>query len=103
MRWGLVVLAVAFVVGCGPDEIVEVTGVVRDGRTGQALPGAAVRASGGGRVDADDEGRFTLTMPAGSDRVVRAVAPGRCPDETRFDVSTDGTPEVTVNLFPRLE
>ncbi len=103
MRWGLLVLAVAWVAGCGPDEIVEVTGVVRDGRTGQALPGAAIRASGGGRVDADDEGRFTLTMPAGSDRVVRAVAPGRCPDETRFDVSTDGTPEVTVNLFPRLE
>ncbi len=107
MRWGLCLLvglaSTLFFAGCGPGEAVEISGVVRDGRSGQALSGAEVRASGGGQTTADEDGHFTVRITSGSDRVIRAVAPGRCPGETELDVDESGNDEVTVNLFPRLE
>ncbi|NIS34809.1 MAG: carboxypeptidase-like regulatory domain-containing protein, partial [Actinobacteria bacterium] len=63
MRWGLcciVGLSSATLLACGSGESVEISGVVRDGRTGEALAGAEVRASGGGEATADEEGRFTV-------------------------------------------
>jgi hypothetical protein len=103
MRWGLCVIGLVSALGCGSGEAVEISGVVRDGRSGEALGGAAVRASGGGQATADEAGRFTVRITSGSERVVRAVAPGRCPGETELDVETSGNDDVTVNLFPRLE
>jgi hypothetical protein len=82
---------------------VEISGVVRDGRTGHALAGAAVRASGGAEATTDEEGRYRLRVPVGTERVVRAIAPGRCPGETEVDIAPTSNPEITVNVFPRLE
>jgi len=89
--------------GCGPAEQRDVTGVVRDGRTGEALSDAVVRGSRGVETRSDDTGRFTLPLPVGSDRVVRAAQAQRCPGETRVDVTRDGAADVTVHLFPRVE
>jgi len=107
MRWGLcrAIVLTSMISGfaCGSGEPVEVSGVVRDGRTGEALAGAAVRASGGGEATAGEDGSFRLRIPSGSDRIIRAVASGRCPGEATLDVRTSGNEAVTVNLFPRLE
>ena len=87
---------------CGPTERATVHGVVRDGRTGEALAGAFVRGPGS-EARADETGRFTLSLPVDSDVQVRAAVLDRCPGEARVDVhKTDNAP-ITVNLFPRLE
>ncbi len=96
--WTSVVLAL-----CGPTEHVQVTGVVRDGRTGQALGGALVRGPGGAEAQAGDDGRFEIRLPVGDEVLVRAATAERCPGEARVEVTKSESPEVTVNLFPRLE
>ena len=103
MRLGRFVIAIALLAACGPSEHVEVSGVVRDGRSGMAMVGALVRGPGGAEARADDEGRFSLRLPADDHVLVRAAVAERCPGETRVDVRGRGTPEVIVHLFPRLE
>lgn len=96
-------LAATFVLACGPSEKAEVTGYVRDGRTGLALARAVLRGEDGARATADDRGRFAIRLPIGTDRALAAIADGRCEREVEVDVTKGRTPEVTINLFPRVE
>ena len=51
--------------GCGPGEVVDVEGVVRDGRTGAPIAGAYVSTRNGTGAETNDDGRFTV---AGTDK-----------------------------------
>ncbi len=89
--------------GCGPGAMVDVGGVVRDGRTGAPIVGAIVSTEAGTTAETDEEGRFTVPVEEGRGRRLTAEAPGRCPASETVDVSRAQPPEVTLHLHASLE
>ncbi|MCA9607495.1 MAG: carboxypeptidase regulatory-like domain-containing protein [Myxococcales bacterium] len=89
--------------GCGPAPMVDVGGVVRDGRTGAPIAGATVSTETGTTAETDEEGRFTVPVEEGRGRRLTAEAPGRCPASETVDVTRVEPPEVTLHLHARLE
>lgn len=75
-RVPVLVSTLALVAGCGSTGRVEVSGVVRDGRTGRALAGARVTGADGVATRTDDEGRFTLAVVRGLRTQLRVSAEG---------------------------
>lgn len=66
----------ALVAGCGSADRVEVSGVVRDGRTGSPLVGARVTGADGVATHTDAEGRFTIAVMRGLRTQLRVSAEG---------------------------
>ncbi|MBX3272672.1 MAG: carboxypeptidase regulatory-like domain-containing protein [Sandaracinaceae bacterium] len=89
--------------GCGPGPLVDVGGVVRDGRTGAPIAGAIVSTERGATAETDEAGRFTVPVEEGRGRRLTAEAPGRCPASETIDVSRARSAEVTIHLATRLE
>lgn len=79
--------------GCDAQSV-EVTGVVRDGRTGAPIAHAQITTDDGSAVETDENGRFT----ASAVEHLQASAPGRCAVQARRDAR-----EITLRLFDRLE
>lgn len=75
-RVPVLVSTVALVAGCGSADRVEITGVVRDGRTGTPLAGARVTGAGGVATRTDAQGRFRLTIARGLRTQLRVSAEG---------------------------
>ena len=80
---------IALIAGCGSQARGEVTGVVRDARTGRAIAGARVFAQDGSATRTDAEGRFTISVSEGLAREIRVSAAGRCDASTRLDVRVE--------------
>lgn len=89
--------------GCGPAPLVDVGGVVRDGRTGAPIAGAIVSTDAGATAETDAEGRFTVPVEEGRGRRLTAEAPGHCAASETVDVSRARAPEVVLHLHERLE
>ncbi len=100
-RLALAAVALVIVSACSSGREVEVRGVVRNGRTGREIEGALVRGPGDAETHTDEGGLFTLRVPAGEDRLLRAAVPELCPGEARIDAAEGA--EATIHLFPRLE
>ncbi len=75
-RVPVLVSTLALVAGCGSADRVEVSGVVRDGRTGLALAGARVTGADGVATHTDADGRFTLAVMRGLRTQLRVSAEG---------------------------
>lgn len=93
---------ISLLAGCGPAEQATVNGVVRDGRTGEPVGGATVRAEDGPRVTTGEDGRFEIQLPVGSGRALRAFAEPYCPTDHELEVRRRDTPEATLHMWPRL-
>lgn len=97
---------IALLAGCGSRTRAEVTGVVRDARTGRAIPGARVFAQDGSATRTDAEGRFTISISSGAAREIRVSAAGHCDASARLDVRVELTPtthdlgEIEVEIAP---
>lgn len=76
----------ALVAGCGSADRVEVSGVVRDGRTGSPLAGARVTGADGVATHTDAEGRFTLAVMRGLRTQLRVSAEGHADAVQSFGV-----------------
>jgi hypothetical protein len=90
------------VTACGPSTQAEVSGVVRDRRTGTPIAGARVRADRGGEAETDAAGAFRVSVPVGSDQTLRVLARGYCPSTQRVTVATGGRTGVRVHVAERL-
>lgn len=75
-RVPVLVSTLALVAGCASADRVEVSGVVRDGRTGSPLVGARVTGADGVATHTDAEGRFTLSVMRGLRTQLRVSAEG---------------------------
>jgi hypothetical protein len=75
-RVPVLVSTLALVAGCASADRVEVSGVVRDGRTGSPLVGARVTGADGVATHTDSEGRFTLSVMRGFRTQLRVSAEG---------------------------
>ncbi|MBX7192172.1 MAG: carboxypeptidase regulatory-like domain-containing protein [Sandaracinaceae bacterium] len=84
----------ALVAGCGSADRVEVSGVVRDGRTGSPLAGARVTGADGVATHTDAEGRFTLAVMRGLRTQLRVSAEGHADAVQSFGVDAFVTPAV---------
>ena len=89
--------------GCGPGQLVDVEGVVRDGRTGAPIAGAVVSTEDGTNAETNEEGRFTVPVEEGRARRLTARAAGRCPATDTVDVSPSGATELTLHMFDLVE
>lgn len=89
--------------GCGPGQLIDVEGIVRDGRSGAPIAGALVSSEDGTTAETGDDGRFTLAVEEGSSRRLTAMAVGRCPAVESVDVTRSGVPEVVLHLFDRIQ
>ena len=87
--------------GCGPGPMVDVGGVVRDGRTGAPIAGAVVSTQSGTSAETDEDGRFTVPVEEGQGRRLTAEAPGRCPTSETVDVSRARSREQTSSSTAR--
>lgn len=94
---------IALIAGCGSQARAEVSGVVRDARTGRAIPGARVFAQDGSATRTDAEGRFTISVSEGLAREIRVSAAGRCDASTRLDVRVEIAPEVEARASIEIE
>ena len=63
--------------GCGPGQLIDVEGIVRDGRSGVPIAGALVSTDDGATAETDVDGRFTLAVEEGSSRRLTAQGVGR--------------------------
>lgn len=70
------VSTLALVTGCTSADRVEVTGVVRDGRTGSPVAGARVTGADGAATHTDADGRFTIAVTRGLRTQLRVSAEG---------------------------
>ncbi len=95
-RGSLALGAILALCGCGGEPL-EVSGVVRDGRSGAPIAGARVTADERS-VESGEDGSFSIAARRG-ERVV-ASAPGRCDAEARVERSPR---PITLHLFDRLE
>ena len=75
-RVPVLVSTLALVAGCASADRVELSGVVRDGRTGSPLVGARVTGADGVATHTDAEGRFTLSVMRGLRTQLRVSAEG---------------------------
>lgn len=103
---GLKPLALGCIValgGCDPRPLVDVEGVVRDGRTGAPIAGAWVSTRDGTSAETNEDGRFTIPVERGTARRLTARAAGRCPATEEVDVSVSGASEVILHMFRRIE
>lgn len=75
-RVPVLVSTLALVAGCASADRMEVSGVVRDGRTGSPLVGARVTGADGVATHTDAEGRFTLSVMRGLRTQLRVSAEG---------------------------
>lgn len=94
---------IALIAGCGPQARAEVSGVVRDARTGRAIPGARVFAQDGSATRTDAEGRFTISVSEGLAREIRVSAAGRCDASTRLDVRVEIASEIEARASIEIE
>ncbi len=70
------VSTLALVAGCGSADRAEVTGIVRDGRTGAPVAGARVTGADGVATHTDADGRFTIAVTRGLRTQLRVSAEG---------------------------
>ena len=70
------VSAAALLAGCGSSGRAEVSGTVRDALTGRVIAGARLVSADGVATRTDESGHFTLLVPRGVRRSIRASAPG---------------------------
>jgi hypothetical protein len=91
---------VALIAGCGSTTRSEVSGVVRDARTGRAIPFARIVSLDGSATHADAHGRFTISVSRGLGREIRASAEGRCDASTRVDVRLEESTPIELELAP---
>lgn len=86
--------------GCGGGERVELSGVVRDGRTGAPIAHAQITTDDGRTIETDEDGRFSASA---SESLV-ASAEGRCDAEKSIaGLDARQAREITLHLYDRLE
>jgi len=93
-RVPVLVSTLALVAGCGSADRVEVSGVVRDGRTGGPLAGARVTGADGVATHTDVEGRFTLAVMRGLRTQLRVSAEGHADAVQSFGADAFVIPEI---------
>lgn len=91
---------VALVAGCGSSGRAEVSGVVVDARTGDAIAGARVVAQDGTATRTDAAGRFHLTVSSSGTREIRASAAAHADAHARIDVRVDENAAIVIELVP---
>jgi len=93
-RVPVLVSTLALVAGCGSADRVEVSGVVRDVRTGSPLGGARVTSADGVATHTDAEGRFTLAVTRGLRTQLRVSAQGHTDAVQSFGADAFVIPEM---------
>ncbi|MFW5973444.1 MAG: TonB-dependent receptor plug domain-containing protein, partial [Bacteroidota bacterium] len=93
-----VLLVLLLAVSATPVLAQQITGTVTDGETGEALPGATVRAVGTqvGTIT-NARGRYTVDAPAGADSLAFSFV-----GYSTLTVAIDGRNLIDVELFPEI-
>lgn len=101
-RIPVLVGTIAVLAGCSATGRgqVEVTGTVRDQRTGRAIANALVVAADGTSTRTDGEGRFVLSMREGETRSIRASAALHADAVEQLDVRTLDHAALDFSLAP---
>lgn len=100
-RVPVLVSTLALVAGCASADRMEVSGLVRDGRTGSPLVGARVTGADGVATHTDAEGRFTLSVMRGLRTQLRVSAEGHADAVQSFGhESLEVPPTLSFELEP---